>query len=228
MRFYNRRGELDLRPLDRTYGAEAEMALSALDCVLNGRKAAYGSSELTTGQRFWSLAREHRVSSTLELREALGEAGFQNQLWHPNVEAADDFARALERRLGRLVVTPAPFEAPDWSQPEYLAFWESLIRTRIDAAYFNRGWAFSNGCTFELAVSADAGLPIFDHHGQPLDLASAVAQVRAAIAEIEAAGLEPGPLRENLARIEMLAARPAAATIKTGGGQRVASEGRGG
>ena len=220
MRFYNRDGELDQLPLDRTYGAEAMLAMSALDCALNGRKAAYGSSELTSGRRFYSLAREHGVSTTGELRKALGEEGFQRLLWRPNVEAANAFARTLEERLGRLVVTPAPFEAPGWDQPEYLAFWENLIRTRIDAAYFNRGWAFSNGCSFEFAVAADAGVPTFDHDGQPLDPPAAAAEVRSAIAELEGAGFEPSGLRENLARIESLTTAPAAPRGRSGSARR--------
>jgi len=212
MRFYNRGGELDGRTFERSYGTEAAMVLSAVDCALNGRKAAYGSSELTTGRRFWDLAFEHRVSTTDELRRALGGEAFDRLLFSPNVEAANEFARTLEAELGRLVITPAPFVAPDWSQPEYLAFWETLIRTRIEVAHFNRGWNYSNGCTFELAVAVDAGLPTFDADGE-LPLSRGISEVRTAVAEIEAAGLEPGGLREGLERLEKLRAAAEAAAI---------------
>jgi hypothetical protein len=206
MRYYNRDGELDGRTFDRSYGTEAAMVLSGLDCALNGRRVVYGSSELTTGRRFWALARRHGVATTGDLRARLGEEEFDRLLWQPNLAAANGFARRLEERLGRLVVTPAPFLAPDWSQPEYLAFWETLIRTRIEVAYFNDGWEYSNGCAFELAVATDAGLATCDAQGRVLEIEEGIARVRSAIAEIEGDGLHPEGLRRGLVRLEDLAA----------------------
>lgn len=206
MRFYNVNGELDARQLDRTYGTEVDMILSALDCVLNGDKALYGSSELTTGRRFYELARRHGVQSTGELRQALGQDAFEEQLWNPNVEAANAFARKIRQhhQSQEIVITPAPFIAPGWSQPEYLAFWETLLRTRLKAAWFNEGWQYSSGCTFEFSVAIDAGLPTFDAKGQPLDYETGVAMGREAVKELESKGCETDRLRRYVARLETL------------------------
>jgi hypothetical protein len=207
MRFYNARGELDGRAFTRTYGCEAEMVLSAIDCVLNGEKALYASSPLTTGRHLLSLFAQHGVRTTAELKERLGEAEHLRQTFGRTSAAANEFARTLRARSGgALVLTPAPFIAPDWSQPEYLALWETLIRTRFAALHFNQGWQYSNGCTFEFAVAADARLPTYDTEGRPLDLETALALVGAAIAEIEAAGFDAANLRAHRGRMEAVRA----------------------
>lgn len=203
MTFYNAHGELDPRPHARTYREEAAMGRLALDCVLNGEKAVYASSELTTGPRLYRLLREHGLQDAAVLRQKLGEAEYQRLVWDPNAAEADAFARDLRERLpGRpLVVTPAPFLAPGWSQEEYLAFWESLIRTRFQALFLSDDWEYSNGCTFELAVAWDAGLPTFDAAGRPLSREEGMAKISRAIAELEAEGFDATGLRTNLGRM---------------------------
>jgi hypothetical protein len=154
------------------------------------------------------------MKSATELRERLGEAEYKRQVFDPAAAAADDFARGLRRRSGgALVVTPAPFVAPDWSQPEYLSLWETLIRTRFREVYFNRGWQYSNGCAFELAVAADARLPCHDADGRPLALAEARALITVAIAEVETQGFDAATLRLNLGRLEEVAAARQAAGV---------------
>src|SRR5262245_5513042 len=112
MRFYDASGELDSRPFTRTYGCEAAMVLSAMDCLLNGAKALYGSSPLTTGRHLFELLARHGVKRSADLRARLGEAEYKHLVFEPAAAAADDFARELRRRSGgALVVTPGPFIA---------------------------------------------------------------------------------------------------------------------
>ena len=207
MRFLNRNGELDGRAHTRTYGEEVVIALSAFDSILNGEKAIYGSSELTTGKRLHALFREHGVRERRELKARLGEEAFQRQVWDPNVEDANAFARELHHRLGgEIVITPAPFVSPDWTQPEYLAFWETVIRSRCKAVYFSEDWEHSSGCAFEFSVARDAGLPTFHADGREMTLAEGVRRIAAATEELAAEGLDVAPLRETLARLENLRA----------------------
>jgi hypothetical protein len=200
MRFVNGNGELDGRTYTRTYAEEVRQALSALDGVLNGDKAIYASSELTTGRRFYELLRAHGARDAAELHGKLGEADYQRLLWDPNLAATNAFARALRQHHapGELVVTPGPFSAPGWSQQEYLAFWETLLRTRVKAAWFNDGWEYSNGCAFEFAVASDAGLPTCDVAGRALTVEAGRERLEAAARELEAAGFDASRLRQSL------------------------------
>ncbi|HYN19491.1 MAG TPA: DUF4406 domain-containing protein, partial [Thermoanaerobaculia bacterium] len=165
--------------------------------------AIYGSSELTTGKRLHTLFREHGVRARTELKQMIGGEGFQRLVWVPNVEEATAFARELHHRLGgELVITPAPLISPGWTQPEFLAFWETVIRTRCKAVYFGDDWEYSNGCAFEFAVAHDAGIPTYDAGGESLTLEQGVEKIVAAVAELEAEGFDASKLRESLARLE--------------------------
>jgi hypothetical protein len=195
----------------RTFAQEERMAFSSLDCVLNGEKGIYASSELTTGRRAYDLVRQHGAQSVHHLREMLGDDPHRSLILDRNCEEAGEFARRLRAKLGagELVITPAPFEAPGWSQAEYLHFWETLIRTRVKAVYFNEAWQYSNGCTFEFAVACEAGVPTFDADGEPLPLERAIGLVEAAVRELEDRGLQVPRLRLHVERLHQL--RPVAA-----------------
>ncbi|NJL29733.1 MAG: hypothetical protein HC897_18520 [Thermoanaerobaculia bacterium] len=209
MPFYNPNGELDANRHPRTYREEAAMARSAIDCVLNGEKAIYASSELTTGPRLYRLLRENGLKDARTLRREIGEERYLAELWHPNVAEANAFARELRERIpGRpLVITPAPYLAPGWSQAEYLAFWESLIRTRFKAVYFSDDWELSSGCSFELTVAVDAGLATFDARGLPLGAAKGSELIGRTADQLELEGFDVSDLRLHLDRLTGLLAR---------------------
>lgn len=187
----------------RHYREEVDMALSAVDCVLCREPAIYASTELTTGQRLYEVLHQTGTRTVAELREKMGREWFTSNVWEPNVAAAlqfaDDVRRAHEHRTP--VITPAPFAAPGWTQPEYLAFWETLLRTRIKGAWFNRNWQFSNGCTFEFAVALDAGLSTWESDGRTLRVETAIELISEAIRVLDADGFDTSSLEQNLQRV---------------------------
>jgi hypothetical protein len=187
----------------RTYSEEAKMAFSSLDCILSREKVIYAGAELTTGLRLYRALREFRVKTAAELKQLKGAEWYGEHLWDPNVTAAKEFAAHIRAEVGKehVVVTPAFFSAPGWKQPEYLSFWEELLRTRIHASWFKADWQYSNGCTLEFAVSTDAGLSTHDHHGQPLSVRQAIELIRAAIRDLESSGFDTATLHKNLARL---------------------------
>jgi hypothetical protein len=193
----------------RTYREEADMAFSMLDSILNREKAIYASAELTTGRRLYNALREFHVKTAADLKQLKGKDWYTTNIWDANVKSAQDFAAHIREKVGgkTLVITPAPFSASGWTQPEYLAFWEQLLRTRISSTWFKSDWQYSNGCTFEFAVSADAGLPTFDHEGNPLSVRQAAGMIDAAIHDLDSSALDTTKLRENLARLHPVAAR---------------------
>jgi hypothetical protein len=186
----------------RTFAQELATGLSALDCVLNGEKALYASAELTTGRRLYQLLREMHLRTSAELKQALGEEEYRRRIWDPNFAEALAFARDLRsRHSGALVLSPAPYLIEGWSQPEYLSFWETVIRTRIQAVYLSADWEYSNGCVFEFSVACDAGLPTFDADGRPISLEEGKARIEAAARELERDGLDASGLQVALGRV---------------------------
>jgi len=187
----------------RHYREEVAMALSAIDCVLCGERAIYGSTELTTGRRMYDVLRELGLPTAAALKEKHGPDVFATRVWNPNFSGALQFAEEIRRscQSRTLVISPAPFTAPGWTQPEYLAFWETLLRTRIQQVWLNRNWQFSNGCTFEYAVAIDAGLPTADHDGHALSGDRAIDLVTNAIATLETENFDTSALKLNLERI---------------------------
>jgi hypothetical protein len=187
----------------RHYREEVEMAFSSMDCVLNGEQAIYCSSELTTGIRLYEVLRQHRLESATELKRTMGQPWFEANIFQVNMHAASEFARSVRNAQPdrSMVITPAPFIAPGWTQPEYLGFWETLIRTRVKAVSFNQNWEFSNGCSFEFAVALDAGVPTFDQLGRPLGRKQGIGYLEGAIARLSSQGFDTVSLLESLQRL---------------------------
>ena len=190
----------------RLYREEVEIAFSAMDCVLKHEKAINASAELTTGRRHYDALRECHVKTAVDLKALKGQDWFTANVWDANVRSARDFAAQVREKVGGtiLVITPAPFSAPGWTQPEYLAFWEQLLRTRISSTWFKAGWQYSDGCTSEFAVSADAGLPTLDQEGNPLSVREAAEFIDVAIRDLDSCGFDTTKLRENLARLHAI------------------------
>ncbi len=204
---YNKRFMSFYSPSDskftRHYREEVNMVFSGLDCALHRGHVIYASSELTTGLRLYEELRKYNSKTADDLKAQLGKPWYQAHIWDPNVQSAIKFAEAIRATLrdDTIVITPAPFFAPEWSQPEYLAFWELLLRTRVKSVRFNVNWQFSNGCAFEFAVAEDAGLPTFDHKGSPLPRQAGIELIENAIERIESHGFDASKLRENLQRL---------------------------
>lgn len=193
----------------RVYREELEICFSAIDCLLNREKALYVSTELTSGLRSYDAMRACGVKTVAELKQIKGPEWYTANIWNANINAGSEFASLVRSDLGgkMIVITPGPFSAPGWTQPEYLAFWEQLVRTRVSSVRFNRNWQYSNGCTFEFAVAVDAGIPMSDHEGRALDARQGAELIDAAIHSLVKDGFDVTKLRENLARLQPAAAR---------------------
>lgn len=174
----------------RTWQEETNMLLSMIDCLVLDREAVYASSEFTTGKRFYELCRQHNVRTKEDLKKQLGKE-YETQLLLPNKEEGIRFARRI-RGFGHdmVVLTPNPLVAPGWSQSEYLKFWKEVIVKKCRGVYFNEGWEFSNGCTFEYLVGLRADMSLFDHDKKPLELPTAKEMIGNAIKNLEEEGKE--------------------------------------
>jgi len=158
----------------------------------------------TTSQRkpsgcpLYDQLRKYGLKSGDELKKQLGVDWHKKNIWDLNVDSANSFAAPIRRAYkdGTIVITPAPLEVPDWGQPEYLAFWDELIRTRVQAVHFNKNWEFSNGCTLEFAGALGADMPRFDSCGNPLEPGAGVASIE----QLDKDGFDTKKLRDDLQR----------------------------
>ena len=171
----------------KSYQDEVKMLLSMTDgFVLAGREAIYASSELTSGRRFYELCRQYNVRTKERLKEVLGSDGYAAKLLRPNEKHAIEFALDVRRRDHDVVLTPNTLFVPDWTQPDYLGFWETVIRTKCKAIFFNDGWEFSNGCTFEYLVGYQNEMALFDRPGDLIPPSRAKHLILSAIEDLEA------------------------------------------
>jgi len=178
-----------------------------MNCVLTPEAAIYCSSELTSGLRQYKEMQKHGVKSAVDLKRKRGEDWVQKNIVDVNIQEADLFAASVRHAQsdGTQVINPAPLKVPDWGQPEYLAFWEELIRSRVKEVRFNKNWQFSNGCTFEFVVATDAKVRTLDADGNLLGPRTAVEQMEAAIERFR--DLDTKKLKEHLKQVQLLASR---------------------
>lgn len=187
---------------------EIKMVMSAFDCVLLDESGIYCSSDITTGKRYYELLLNYGVRSEEELRQNLGDPGYQqvtDDLIRANITRGLEFREMLRTRIPQYVlVNPGPFSAPGFDQEHYLYLWEWVIIKKIREAWFNENWEYSNGCTFEYAIAAKKVTPRFDYHGQALDIDRAIAKIERAVEDLKSRGFLAHKLKRNLDLIKGL------------------------
>lgn len=163
---------------------------------------AYLSTPITTGRAF--VAWRHLSGASI----APGHPHYES-LHHENVVALNLqrvpplLAAMRERYPGKLVIDPTSLEdIAGWEQPDYHRFWCALIERYVAVVMFADGWQFSTGCIHEFAAALRSGSQVHDESFTPLSKEDGLALVGAAIAEIEALGVDSEPLRTSLRAVE--------------------------
>jgi hypothetical protein len=125
--------------------------------VLGGKRATYVSGPITTGRAYveWAAAAsDDEAIPPSELRKA-------------NEVAIIRHAEKL-RLSGRLVIEPASFGVPWWSQLDYHEFWIEVIRQYVCEMVVLDGWEYSLGCVLEFQAAIGAGVPVLDTNNSPV------------------------------------------------------------
>jgi hypothetical protein len=145
---------------------------------------------------------EHGVRSSKALKQKLGEDWFKANIEERNKAAAADFAKRifLEKKGQIPVINPGPLTVPSWGQPEYLAFWEELIRTRATEVRFNKNWEFSSACTFEFVAATNLDISTLDVDGKEITFRNALGRIEAAISKFK--DFDTRNLQVNLERLQ--------------------------
>jgi hypothetical protein len=176
---------------------------STMNCFLNGEKAVYCSSEVSSGRRMYEAMRSYKVESSWDLEKNFPDA--YKRVRQANAKAAKSFADKVHHRqpMGTVVINPEPLSIPEWRQSDYQAFWVECIRYHAKEVRFNENWEFSNGCTLEFAAAWDAkGITTLDHEGKELTLEAAIRAVEKAIETLP--DFDPAGLHKNLERLRYL------------------------
>jgi hypothetical protein len=176
---------------------------STMKCFLNGEKAVYCSSEVSSGCRMYEALRTCKVNSSWDLEKNFADV--YKKVRQANGRAAKSFARSVQnlQPVGTVVINPEPLKIPEWDQPEYLAFWVECIRHHAKEVRFNKNWEFSNGCTLEFAAALSTkGITTLDHEGKELTLEAAIRAIEKAIETLP--DFDTTKLHKNLERLRSL------------------------
>ncbi len=113
--------------LSATVRDQHDLLFQAWRCVLGDSRVTYVSGPITTGARWVDAVLDDRAATA---RVAVIEA---------NNQALHAAAAQLRRKLGRVVIDPASFAMPNWSQTDYLILWTDLIERHAGEVRFPAG-----------------------------------------------------------------------------------------
>jgi hypothetical protein len=178
--------------------------IGAFECASPVDGCVYLSGELTTGRRFYELLRRHGARSKQELKRRLGDAYERawRDLMEENLAHGRTFFHKMHSDGHRNLINPGPFYARGWEQEHYLYLWEWVIVHSCREVRFNSGWNYSSGCTLEYAIGLRKGIPRLHPDGGPLDAPEAVAEMEAALRDLDSSGIDAPDLRVNLQRVQ--------------------------
>lgn len=147
--------------------AQIHSVLTALECVLDGSKAAYVSAPFTTGPRFYEWRRgpgRDLQTQDPEYRRLLRECVIV-----PNRDRARDVAAVIRSKSApKPVVDPTRLQDFEgWNQDDYRSLWGLAIQQFADEVFFLDGWWLSDGCSFEFLVACSLNLPLRTESGMP-------------------------------------------------------------
>ena len=163
-----------------------EAAAQLLASVVEDKSATYVSVPITSGRRFlgWFKTRGvHLDQNSKEYREELLESVIR-----PNCEAVASRVAELRKGTKSVVINPAAFERPDWNQDDYRYFWGYIIERFVSKVIFLNEWQFSSGCSYEFLKCIRSGIAAFADDETKLDHETGCKLIKAAIAEVRAAG----------------------------------------
>jgi uncharacterized protein DUF4406 len=144
-----------------------EFGLKLMKAVGAQVGVTYLSSPISTGYRDLHLMRELGVQKE-ELRERYPKE-YRERVTGPNERESHKYAQMVRQlRGGRLVINPGELFVPEWTQTEYLAFWEETIRNYCLEMALAPAWEFSAGARFEATLALSTNLRISDVRGREL------------------------------------------------------------
>lgn len=151
--------------------SSTEFGLRLMKAVGAQVGVTYLSCPISGGYRDLSLMRELGVSKQ-ELRDRYLKE-YRERVIGPNERESHKFAQMVRRLPGReVVINPGELFVPEWTQADYLAFWEETIRSFCLEMALAPGWELSPGSRFETSMALQTNLRIVDIRGRELSARS--------------------------------------------------------
>ncbi len=121
-------------------------------------------------------------------------AEFQREVLEPNCEHAQEIIGNLRTKFPNVVIDSTALKDIDgWTQDDYRYLWGKVIEQYATTVVFIDGWQYSNGCSYEFLISyqsaSDHCPSVLDENLKPLTLEQGLTLIKAAINELNQAGL---------------------------------------
>ncbi len=144
------------------------LIFQAWRCVLGDARVTYLSGPITTGARWVDAVMQGRADTA---RDTVIAA---------NNQALLEAAARLRATSGTVLIEPASFAMPGWSQTDYLVLWTGLIEQHAGEVRFLPDWPLSNGCAHEFERALGHDIPTRDLVGNPISREQGAAALGAA------------------------------------------------
>lgn len=143
---------------------DRQKMVQAISCVVKPGTATYVSGPITTGLKFieWYM----REGKNLRDHKQLYNSSLRENVIRHNEFAILDVAVECRRLRGTPVIEPASLFIPEWSQPDYIDFWISVLREFVCEIVLVESWQFSAGCVAEFNFAVESGYVIRAHDDQ--------------------------------------------------------------
>jgi len=196
-------------PPQTTHEREVAALLSVLGSVIVGRSGVYVSAPITSGMRLARWLKSRNVEYDPSHPENYAE--FQREVLEPNCEHAQEIISNLRTKFPNVVIDPTALKDIDgWTQNDYRYLWGKVIEQYATTVVFIDGWQYSNGCSYEFLVSYQSATDhcplVLNEKLEPLTLEAGLLLIKAAINELNEAGLSTEFLKrvaEQLASIAL-------------------------
>ncbi|SKA70885.1 hypothetical protein [Desulfobaculum bizertense] len=166
--------------------------LSILASVIP-HKAIYISTPITSGKRLIKYLQHFE-------KDGISNDNYLHFLKHeviePNCRAGREFAQKVRSKTSLPAIEPTCFFQKEWTQKDYLLFWELVIQHYAQEVWFNEGWQFSNGCTYEFYIALREQLPAKDHSGKIISRKKASMLLSESIEELKRHNRDPTPIQK--------------------------------
>ncbi len=192
-----------------------EFGLKLMQVVGAQTGVTYLSAPISTGYRDLQLMQELGVSKD-NLRERFAQE-YRERVLGPNEREAHKFAQMVRRLDGRrVVINPGELYVAEWTQADYMAFWEETIRSYCLEVALAPGWEYSAGARYEASLALQTALRLIDIQGRELSARDLAAMDERARLRLAGEGFAVGLIEDYLPRIEFVALSADPANLSEG------------